>query len=152
MSDEEKKYEEKDEKELLKHDEKTEEHDLISTVAWAFILIWAGLVFLASNMGWFSQLGWTVNTDWAFRSFQELRNFGVWNLVALGAGAIILLEALIRLMLPDFRHNVGGKFIFAAVLIAVGMGGWFNWSMLWPIILIAIGINVLISGLGRKHQ
>ncbi len=39
MADEEKKFEEKEEKEVLKHDEKTGEHDLVSTIAWAFILI-----------------------------------------------------------------------------------------------------------------
>ncbi len=103
-------------------------------------------------MGWFGRLGWTVNTDWALHSLEELRNFGVWNLVALGAGGIILLESIVRLALPEYWHDVGGKFIFAAILIAVGLDGWLNWSMLWPIILIAIGVNGLLKGLGRKRS
>ena len=37
MADEEKKIEEKDEKEVLTLDEKTEEYDLLSSVAWALI-------------------------------------------------------------------------------------------------------------------
>jgi len=155
MPEEEKKIDEKDEKdekELLKHDEKTEENDVLSTAAWAFILIWAGVVFLASNMGWFERLGWSVDTRWSFHSLRDLRNFGVWNLIALGAGGIVLLEAFISLLVPSFRHNVGGNFIGAAILIGVGLGGWLSWSYLWPLILIAVGINVLVTGLGRKRE
>jgi len=152
MTDEEKKIEEKDEKEVFKHDEKTEEHDLLSSVAWALILIWAGLVFLASNTGWFANMGWSVDTRWIFHSMRDLRNFGVWNLIALGAGGILLLEACARLILPEYRHNVGGNFIGAAILIGIGLDGWMSWSYLWPLILIAVGINVLISGLGRKRS
>jgi hypothetical protein len=32
------------------------------------------------------------------------------------------------------------------------LGGWLNWSYLWPLILIAIGLDVLITGLGRKRN
>ncbi len=48
----EKHYEEKDEKELYKHDEKVEQRDTLSSITWAAMLIWAGLVFLAANTGW----------------------------------------------------------------------------------------------------
>lgn len=148
---EDKQFEEKDEKELQKHDEKVEENDVLSTIVWAFILIWAGLVFLASNLGWFARMGLAVNNNWALHSFWNLRQLGVWNLIALGTGAILLVEALVRLLVPNFRRNVGGALIGGVVLIGVGLGGWFSWSYLWPLILIAIGINVLITGLGRKR-
>ena len=149
---EDKQFEEKDEKEILKHDEKAEENDVLASAAWAFILIWAGLVFLASNLGWFSRIGWQVNSNWAFTSLRDMRHFGVWNLIALGAGVIVLLEAIVRMLIPDFRRNVGGALIGGAVLIGLGLGGWFSWSYLWPLILIAVGINVLLKGLGRKHE
>lgn len=151
MSDD-KHYEEKDEKELQKHDEKVEENDVLSSVVWALILIWAGLVFLASNMDWFARIGLAVDNRWVFHSLNDLNHFGVWNLIALGAGAIVLFEAVIRLLIPNFRRHVGGALIGGAVLIGVGLGGWFSWSYLWPLILIAVGINVLITGLGRKRE
>jgi len=141
---------EKDEKEVMKHDEKVEERDMLQSVVWAFILIWAGLVFLASNLGWFDQFGLEVNTDWVFRSLEDWKTFGVWNLIALGAGVIVLVEAVIRLLVPNFRRHIGGTLIVAAVLIGIGLGGWASWNYLWPLILIAIGINVLLSGLCRK--
>jgi hypothetical protein len=149
---EEKQYEEKDEKELQKHDEKVEGHDRLSSLAWAFILIWAGLVFLAVNQGWISRLGLVVNTDLAFGSLPDLHNIGVWNLIAVGAGVILLIEAIVRLLIPDYRYHAGGNLIAGTVLILLGLGGWWNWSYVWPLVLIAVGINVLISGLFRRHQ
>lgn len=151
MADE-KQYDEKDEKEMEKHDEKVEERDMLSSITWAFILIWAGLVFLATNLGWFDRLGIVIDQSWVFRSFEDWNSFGVWNLIALGAGAIILLEAIARLLLPNFRRHVGGTLIVAAVFIGLGLGGWFSWSYLWPLILIAVGINVLLTGLGRSRK
>ena len=149
---EEKQFDEKDEKELKKHDEKTEENDLLSSLAWAFILIWAGLVFLASNLGWFERLGLMVDSRWVFRSFEDWDTFGVWNLVAMGAGVIFLIEALARLLLPAFRRHVIGTFIVSLVFLSLGFGGWVNCNYIWPFILIAAGVSVLVSGLGRKRQ
>lgn len=151
MADE-KQYNEKDEKELEKHDEKVEERDMLSSITWAFILIWAGLVFLATNVGWFDQLGITIDQSWVFKSFEDWDRIGVWNLIALGAGAIILLEAVARLLIPNFRRHVGGTLIVAAIFIGLGLGGWFSWSYLWPLILIAVGVNVLLSGLSRSKK
>ncbi len=151
MADE-KQCDEKDEKELEKHDEKVEENDKLSSITWAFILIWAGIVFLATNMGWFDQLGITIDQSWVFRSLEDWNTFGVWNLIALGAGAIILLEAIARLLLPTYRRHIGGTLIVAAVFIGLGLGGWFSWTYMWPLILIAVGINVLLTGLGRSRK
>ncbi len=143
-------YEEKDEKEMMKHDEKVEENDRLSSLSWAFILMWAGFVFLANNMGWFAQMGYDVGGTWSFDSIGDFRSIGVWNLIALGAGAILLLETIARLLLPEFRRNVGGSLIVAAVFIGIGLGGWFNWNFLWPVILIAVGVNILLKGLRRR--
>jgi hypothetical protein len=128
MTEEEKKVDEKQEEEIHHHDEEIDRHDILSTVTWAMILIWAGLVFLASNMGWFTRLGWMIDSNWAFHSFHAFRQFGVWNLIALGAGAIVLFEAIFRLIVPEYRHSVGGNFIMAAIFVAIGLGGWLNWS------------------------
>ena len=149
MSDE-KQFEEKDEKEMMKHDEKIEENDSLSSITWAFILMWAGFVFLANNMGWLARFGMDAGMIWSFDVFGDLRSVGVWNLIALGAGVILILEAVARLLIPQLRRDVGGSLIAAAVLIGIGLGGWFNWSYLWPIILIAVGVNVLLKGLRRR--
>jgi hypothetical protein len=149
MTDE-KNFDEKDEKEVLKHDEKVEENDRLSSIAWAFILMWAGLVFLAQNMGWFDRMGMDVGLMWSFGAIGDWRSFGVWNLIALGAGVILVLETIARLLIPEFRRHVGGSLVVAAVFIGVGLGGWFDWAYLWPLILIAVGVNILLKGLRRR--
>ena len=143
-------FEEKDEKELMKHDEKVEENDRLSSITWAFILMWAGVVFLANNLGWFAGIGLDMVMGWSFDTLGDFGSFGVWNLIALGAGVILVLETIARLLIPQFRRNVGGSLIVAAVFIGIGLGGWFNWSYLWPVILIAVGVNILIKGLLRR--
>ena len=143
-------FEEKDEKEVIKHDEKVEGSDRLSSITWAFILIWAGLVFLANNMNWFPRIGLEVDPSWYFHSFEDWQHFGVWNLIALGAGVFLVLETLVRILIPQFRRNVGGSLIVAAVFIGVGLGGWFSWNYLWPVILIAVGLNILLKGFFRR--
>ena len=147
---EEKHYEEKDEKELNKHDEKTEEGDALSSIAWAFILIWAGFAFLASNLGWFSRIGLEIGRYWSFSNIHSLSDLGVWNLIALGAGVILIFETLARLLLPSFRRHIGGTLITGIVFIGLGLWGWHSWTVLWPLILIGVGVSVLVSGLLRK--
>jgi hypothetical protein len=143
---------EKDEKELKKHDEKVEERDVLSTVVWAAILIWAGVVFLAVNQGWLDRL----NLPESIMSHilpNGLRMFEVssWSLIALGAGVILLMELVVRLTVPAFHRHIGSTLIVAAVFVGLGLGNWFGWDIVWPIILIAVGILVLVGGLTRRH-
>ena len=142
---------EKDEKELKKHDEKVEERDLLSTLAWALILIWAGVVFLAVNQGWLEKLNLPegIFTN-ILPSGMDMFEPAVWSLISLGAGVIILLEVVVRLLVPAFRRHVTGSLIVAAVFIGIGLGSWVNWNFIWPIILIGVGIVVLVGGLIRK--
>ena len=145
----EKQYDEKNEKEMMKHDEKVEERDLLSSVVWAAILIWAGVAFLAANQGWLSAFGIREQGVF-FRDFFQFLEFNTWNVIALGAGVILLVEVVVRLLVPQFRRQVGGTLIMAAVFIGIGLGPFFNWSLVWPLVLIAIGISVLIGGFSRR--
>jgi hypothetical protein len=143
---------EKDEKEVQKHDEKVEERDTLSTITWAFILIWAGVAFLAANQGWLERLNLPqpILQNLLPRSL-DMFEPSIWSLIALGAGVIIMLEVVVRLLVPAFRRHIGGSLISAAVLIGIGLGNWFGWNIIWPLILIAVGVVVLIGGLTRKR-
>ena len=151
----EKKYEEKDEKdekELLKHDEKIEERDALSSVIWAAILIWEGLVFLAVNTGWLD----TFLSTGFFARFMpkgfEMFEPGIWGIIMLGAGIILLAEAIIRWLVPTYHRHIGGSLIVAAVFIGIGLGNFFGWDLIWPFVLIAVGVSVLLGGfVRRKH-
>ena len=152
----EEKVEEKEEEKVHeKEEEKTDEkwrQDPLSAVVFALILIWAGVVLLAHNLGildFFESLIAQLKLPELVLPF-EIPFFGVdaWRLFFLGAGGIVLFEVLIRLVVPQFRRHVFGTLIGAIVLIALGIG---SWNLVWPLILIGVGASILLSGLfGRR--
>ncbi len=130
---EEEKREEKGEKEEKSWDEKWR-RDPLSAVVWAAILIWAGLVLLASNLG----------------LLVRLEQLDAWGLIFVGAGLIVLLEVVIRLLLPDYRRPVTGTLIFGLILLAIGLGNLVNWGMVWAVVLIIIGVSIVVRGFWRR--
>jgi hypothetical protein len=146
----EKQFDEKNEKELCKHDEKVEERDALSSIIWAAILIWAGLVFLAANIGWLDQaLAGSIFARYLPRGLFFIEP-GVWSIILLGVGAILLFEVAIRLAVPTYRRHVAGTLITAAVFIGIGLGNFFGWDLVWPFILISAGVSVLLGNFLRR--
>jgi len=135
------KEEEKEEEKGEKEEEKARggwgyekwHRDPLSAVVWAAILIWAGLALLAENIGLLAPFEWLNG----------------WGLIFIGAGGIVLLEVVIRLLVPSYRRGVGGTLVFAVILIGIGLGNLFGWSVIWPLILIAVGLSILLRGLFR---
>ncbi len=152
----EKEEEKVDEKEIEKHEEKTDEkwhQDPLSTVVGALILMWAGVVLLARNLGILDALNQMLDRlplpepNLPF----EIPFFGTsaWQLFFLGAAGIVICEVMIRLLVPAYRRKVFGSIIGAIVLLALGLG---SWNLIWPLVLIAIGVSILLSGLFRKPK
>ncbi len=145
-------YHEKDEKEVIKHDEKAAQQDQLSSISWALILIWAGAAFLSFNFGWFDALFDNV----FFRRFlpegMVMFEPGVWSIILLGAGVILLLEVILRALVPQFQHHMGGTLVMAAVFIGIGLGNIFGFDLVWPVILIAVGVSVLAGGIARNRK
>jgi hypothetical protein len=144
-----------DEKDAEKREEKSPQEkswdekyhrDPVGLIVWACILIWAGLVLLASNLGFLAglpeRLPWIPGGLAAF-------NPNVWSIIALGAGGILLCEILIRLAVPEYRRPVGGTLILATIFIGSGLGGLFGVEFTWPLILIVLGLLVLFRGFFR---
>lgn len=149
----EKQMDEKDEKELLKHDEKVEERDTLSSIVWAAILIWAGLVFLAVNSGWLDRVLSAGFIAKYLPKGMEVFEPGVWGIIMLGAGVILLVEVVIRLLVPQFHKHLGGTLVVSAIFIAVGLGNFLgNWELIWPFMLIALGASILLGWLLRKKK
>ncbi len=126
--------EEKDEKDSGGWDEKWR-RDPVDAAMWALILIWAGLVLLGSNMGMFNRLD----------------GIEAWAIGFFGAGVIVLLAGLFRLLMPAYRRPLAGNLIFAAILIAIGLGSFVDWVIIVPLVLIAIGAGLLLTGLFRRR-
>lgn len=150
---------EKDEKDLRKQEEKSEEksvdekyrRDPLGSAVWALILIWAGFVLLAYNVGWLDFLNGLL-AQLQFRLAESpfaISNldFTPWALIFFGAGLLLLAEVVIRLLFPSYRRPVLGTAILAIVFLAIGIG---NWGLIWPLVLIAIGLALLLGGIFRR--
>ena len=135
---------EKDEEKREKDEEKEEKswdekwrRDPLGAAVWAAILIWAGVVLLVENIGLLA----------------GVRILGArpeaWPIILIGAGVIVLLEVLVRLLVPSYRRPVGGSLVFAIILVGAGLGDIFGWNVVWPVVLIAIGVSLLLRGLIR---
>jgi hypothetical protein len=141
-----------DEKDREKKEEKSPQEkswdekwrrDPLSAIIWAAILIWAGLALIANNAGMIDDIIRSTGID-------ALANLDVWNVILLGVAVLIVVEAIIRLLVPAYRRSVTGSLIFALILVGIALGDIVSWNVLWPIILIIIGLSILLRGFFRK--
>ena len=74
------------------------------------------------------------------------------RVAVLGAGGILLLEVLLRLLLPAYRQPLAGNLILAAIFLAIGLGSIVDWKCIFPVVVIGIGVYLLFSGLVRRRE
>jgi hypothetical protein len=122
--------------------------DPISAAVWAILFIWAGVVLLLDNLGLLQQ--W-LTTLAASTNLQFIATMPAWSVILVGAGIILLIEVVVRLLIPEYRRSVGGTLFFAIVLIGVGLGNEIGWTLVLPLALIALGLAVLLRGLTRSR-
>lgn len=133
---------EKDEKNEKGRDESWDEkwqRDPVEAAVWAFVLIWAGVVWLASNTGILEDiLG--KGAEW-------------WSVGFLGAGLIILLGVFVRLVVPAYRRPVTGSIILGLIFIGIALGQLTGgWVVVGPLVLIAIGLAGLAAFFFRGRE
>jgi hypothetical protein len=121
--------EEKDEKDSGDSWDEKWRNDPVNAAVLALILVWAGVVWLASNLDFFIR-------------FEFLET---WSIIFIGAGLIVFLGVLVRLLVPAYRRPIMGSIILGVILIAIGMGNLISWTLIGPLILIAIGVGGLLA-------
>ena len=132
---------EKDEKEEKNRNESWDEkwrRDPVDAAVWALILIWAGLVWLAHNM------------EWLWSKGAEGRDEKTIALAFLGAGVIVLLGVVLRLVVPAYRRPIIGSLIFGIILFGIGLSQLVEGIAVGAIILIGIGLIILLGGIFRQ--
>ena len=120
--------------------------DRLSSITWALILIWAGLVFMAANLGWLDASRTSIGHPWGL----TIAGLGAWSVIFLGAGVLVLLEALVRTFAKPYHSTDGGNFVLAAIFLGIGLSAIFGWRAVWPFVLIAMGLSALLSALIRR--
>jgi len=106
----------------------------LAVLSWAFLLIWLGVMLLLMNADVIKEddKGWAV--------------------FAWGGGVIVLVEAITRLLVPQWRRPVMGSFIWGAIWLGVGFGLWYgSWEIIGPIVIIAIGVGILAGRLVTRR-
>ena len=139
-----------DEKEEEKRDEKGRTHDEkswdekwqrdpVNTLGWAAIFIWAGLGLLADT------------TDWGYNTFSW---WNTWAVIMSGAGVILLLSAIARLMMPEHRRSIIGNIVLGIIFLGIGLGQvtTIGWGLIGSIALIVIGLAIVLGGIFRKRK
>ncbi len=122
--------------------------DSLSTLIWALIFIWAGGVLLAENLGY---LGALQSRFFGLPGVWSYFGLAGWPLIFLGAGVLVVVEIVIRLVVPSYRRPILGRAILAIILLGVGLGPLTNWGLIWPAILIIIGVSLLLRAPFRNR-
>jgi hypothetical protein len=110
---------------------KQEESRRGEALYWAAVLIWAGLVFGAENLGALPQVG----------------GMDAWNWVFFGAGLLALVGCIRRLSSPDRAHPTTWDYVWAGVLMILGLSGLTTLEIGFPLILLLIGVALLATTL-----
>jgi small-conductance mechanosensitive channel len=115
-------------------------NDPIGSVIGALVLIWLGVVFLAMQNPEMIRLPFSISWD------------NVWAFFLVGLGALLILEALLRVIFPAPRRIVG-PLIWGIILLVIGVAGLFpgmGVEKLWPLALIAGGLGLLLTNVLRR--
>ena len=133
---------EKEEKNEKGRDDSWDEkwrRDPVEAAVWAFVLIWAGIVWLLSNTGILENI-FGEKAEW-------------WAVGFLGAGLIVLLGVGVRLVVPAWRRPITGSLILGLIFIGIALGQLTGgWVVVGPLVLIGIGIAGLAAFFFRSRE
>jgi len=143
MDDErERRIEERQHEREERHRERREwrRSDPIGPIIGALVLIWLGVVLLAVQNPEMIRLPFSISWD------------NVWAFFLVGLGALLILEALLRVIFPAHRRIVG-PLIWGIIFLVIGVAGLFpgmGVEKLWPLALIAGGLGLLLTNVLRR--
>jgi len=128
---------EKDEKARDEKDEKSQDEkwrrDPFARVIFGLIVVAVGVIFLLATQ---DIISWK---DW-------------WAYFLLTLGGIFIFEVLVRSVMPAYRRPVFGRLIAGLILVAIGASNIYGVVSWWPLIIIAVGVFFLFSGLFRVRK
>ena len=109
--------------------------DRVNAVSWAAILIWGALVLLAETSDFKNHFSWWEG----------------WAVFFAGAGAVLLLTALYRLIVPEHRRAVTGNVILGLVFLGIGLGDLVSWDYIWVIVLVVVAVMILLRAFAPRR-
>ena len=113
-----------------------EQWGIINALYFGGVLVWAGIVFAADSLGFLPQIG---SSD-------------AWSWIFLGAGVAALIGNLIRQASSSILNPSGFDYIFGAVLLAIGLGGFTSLYIALSVVLLLVGGAILYNALFRTRR
>lgn len=107
--------------------------DRLDSLAWGAIFLWAALVLLAEAVDYAAGFAW----------------WDGWGVFFTGAGVVVLLEAAMRLLMPEYRASWWWTLVVGAILLSIGLDNWGGWAGVWALVMAAIGLGTLRSVFAR---
>jgi len=114
--------------------------DPIGPVIGALVLIWLGVVLLAVQNQELIRLPFSISWD------------NAWAFFLVGLGALLIVDAFLRVIFPAPRRIVG-PLIWGIIFLVIGTAGLFpgmGVEKLWPLALIAGGLGLLLTNILRR--
>ncbi len=102
----------------------------MEAIYWAGALIWVGLVFGAEELGLFPKIGTASAWSWVF----------------LGVGLYGTVLNVYGTISPKINVTTTGDYLWSGFWLMLGLSGFFTTSILWPIVLVALGVGILVKG------
>ena len=113
-----------------------EQWGIINALYFGGVLVWAGIVFAADSLGFLPQIG---SSD-------------AWSWIFLGSGFASLIGNLIRQASSSILNPSGFDYIFGAVLLAIGLGGFTSLYIALSVVLLLVGGAILYTALFRTRR
>jgi hypothetical protein len=113
-----------------------EQWGMINALYFGGVLLLAGIVFAADSLGYLPQVGYSSAWSWIF----------------LGAGLFSLVGNLIRQVSPSILNPSAFDYLFGAVLLAIGIGGFTSLYIALSLLLILVGGVILYSVIFRTKK
>ena len=126
--------------------------DPLGAIFFALFLIWTGIVLLMNSTGRLTPLIDIIDQlnlpEYNLPVEIPFFDWNAWQIWFLGWGVLVVIEILLRLVVPAYRRPVTGNIIWAGVLFGLATG---NWMVILPLALIAGGVALLLTGVRRRR-
>jgi hypothetical protein len=113
-----------------------EQWGIINAIYFGGVLLWAGIVLAADSLGYLPQIGFSSTWSWFF----------------LGAGLFSLVGNLVRHVSPSILNPSAFDYLFGAVLLVIGIGGFTSLYIALSLLLVLVGGVILYSVIARSKR
>jgi hypothetical protein len=113
-----------------------EQWGIINAIYFGGVLLWAGIVLATDSLGYLPQIGFSSAWSWFF----------------LGAGLFSLVGNLVRHVSPGILNPSTFDYLFGAVLLTIGIGGFTSLYIALSLLLVLVGGAILYSVVSHSKR